>query len=172
MSAKFQRVEGGLYLRDGLYYCRVRDEGQRTWRGTGTGKLTKARKVLAKWREEQTLLRHGIETPKAALKRQRLTVGEVLAAYVEAGHPTKKMQRKTGESLAGEQRCLAKLRAYFGGRAAVSLTLKDADTYHDWRLAGGYKITRTGKDGQQEAVPTKGGNRAVDLELTVPKRLG
>lgn len=166
MSATFQRVEDGLYIRDGLYYCRVRDEGRRTWRGTGTDNLTKARKVLAKWREEQTLKRHGIETPQAALTRNRLTVGKVLDAYVAAGFPTKKMQPKRPESIAGEQRCLRPLRAYFGDRAAVTLTLGDADAYHDWRMAGGYVVTRKNKTGDEVKRHTKGGKRAVDLELT------
>jgi integrase len=59
------------------------------------------------------------------------------------------------------------LRAYFGTRAAVSLTLKDADAFHDWRMAGGYVVTRTNKKGEQVKRQTKGGKRAVDLELTV-----
>ena len=167
MSAKFQRVEDGLYMRDGLYYARVRDEGQRTWRGTGTDNLTKARKVLAKWREEQTLKRHGIETAQAALTRNRLTVGEVLDTYAAAGFPTKKMQPKRPESIAGEQRCLRPLRAYFADRAAAALTLADADAYHDWRMARGYVTTRTRKrDGAEVKQRNRGGNRAVDLELT------
>jgi integrase len=166
MSANFQRVEDGLYMRDGLYYARVRDEGRRTWRGTGTDNLTKARTVLTKWREEQVLKRHGIETPKAALKRNRLTVGEVLDAYVEAGYPTKKMHGKSPVTIANELKALRPVRVYFGDRVAVTLTLADADKYCDWRNTHGYVVTRTDKAGQEVKKRTKGGKRSVDLELT------
>lgn len=166
MSATFQRVEDGLYIRDGLYYCRVRDEGRRTWRGTGTDNLTTARKTLKKWREEQTLLRHGIETPKAALKRNRLTVAEVLDAYVAGGHPTKKMQPKAATTVERELNALRPVRAYFGECPAATLTMADADKYHAWRNAGGYVVTRTNKAGETVKRRTKGGTRSVDLELT------
>jgi hypothetical protein len=155
-----------LYLRDGLYYARVRDEGRRTWRGTGTDNLTVARKLLKKWREEQVLRAHGVETAQAALARNRLTVAEVIDAYVEAGHPTKKMQRKSPVTIANELKGFRPVRAYFGDRPAATLTLADADKYHAWRNAGGYVVTVVGKDGEPDKRRTKGGTRSVDLELT------
>jgi site-specific recombinase XerC len=166
MKAPFQRVEAGLYVRDGLYYARVRDGGRRTWRGTGTRNLTQARKVLAKWREEQVLKRHGIESPVAALARNRLTVNEVLDAYMEAGFPTPKMKPKAPATVRRETMAMRPLRDYFGKRAAVTLTLADCDGYRDWRTAGGYVTTYTRK-GETVTQRCKGGVRSVDLELIV-----
>jgi hypothetical protein len=40
MSATgFERIDGGLYRRNGLIYARVREDGKRSWRGTGTNDL-------------------------------------------------------------------------------------------------------------------------------------
>jgi len=89
MSATgFERIASGLYRRNSLIYARVREDGKRTWRGTGTNDLTTARKILKKWREEQVLQRHGIETAEAALNRNRLIVTKVLDEYTAAGCPT------------------------------------------------------------------------------------
>ena len=167
MSATFERVESCLYLRSGLYYARVRENNRPTWRGTGTGNLTTARKLLKKWREEQVLKAHGIETAQAALARNRLAVAEVLDAYVAAGCPTPKMKTKSPKTLPRELANMKPLRAYFGERPAVTLTLADCDEYREWRNAGGYTTERKGKDGELAKLHTKGGDRSVDLELIV-----
>lgn len=178
MSANFQRIETdkGLYWRNGLIYARVREDGKRTWRGTGTDNLTSARKILKKWQEEQVLKAHGVETAKAALARNRLTVAEVLDSYREAGCPTPKMKTKSPKTLPRELANMKPLCAYFGDRPAVSLTLGDCDEYREWRNAGGYVTTYTRKKkdnpdnpGEIEEVKkrNKGGDRSVDLELIV-----
>ncbi len=162
----FDRIAPGLYRRGGLIYARVRDNGKRTWRGTGTNDLTTARKLLKKWREEQVLQAHGIETAEAALNRNRLTVGKVLDAYIAAGCPTKKMRPKSPITVQNELNALNPVRRYFGERAAVTLKLADCDKYRDWRDGGGYVVTLTRKDGEQVKRHTRGGDRGVDLELT------
>jgi integrase len=167
MSATFERIDAGLYRRDGLIYARVRENGKRTWRGTGTDNLATARKLLKKWREEQVLKAHGIETAESSLARNRLTVAKVLDAYIVAGCPTKKMHGKKAQTIERELRCEKIMRAYFGERAAISLTLDDCDKYRDWRNAGGYTITRKGGDGEKVEKRTKGGDRSIDLELIV-----
>ncbi len=48
----------------------------------------------------------------------------------------------------------------------MSLKLADCDAYRDWRNTGGYKITRTRKDGTATTFATRGGDRGIDLELT------
>ena len=164
-----ERIDGSLYRRggrDGLIYARVRDNGKRTWRGTGTDNLVIARKLLRKWREEQVLKAHGIETAESALARNRLTVAKVLAAYIAADCPTKKMRPKAKPTVRNEKAALNPVRCYFGERAAAGLKLADCDKYRAWRNSGGYTITRTRKDGEQITIRTRGGDRGVDLELT------
>ncbi|MCG3150091.1 MAG: hypothetical protein PCFJNLEI_03562 [Verrucomicrobiae bacterium] len=167
MSASgFERIAGGLYRRNGLLYARVRDNGKRTWRGTGTNDLTTARKILKKWREEQVLQRHGIETQETALNRNRLTVAKVIETYTLAGCPTKKMQPKAPYTVRKEGHALNPVRRYFGERLAVTLKLSDCDEYRQWRNTGGYKIETLKKNGEPTKRKARGGDRGVDLELT------
>jgi len=168
MSTAFERIEDGLYRRNGLIYARVREDGKRTWRGTGTGNLVRARKILQKWKDEQVLKAHGLETAQAALARNRLTVSQVLDGYVEAGCPTPKMKEKSPKTLPRELANMKPLRVYFGHRAAQSLKLTDCDEYRDWRNSKGYVTTYTRKrDGEEVKKHNKGGDRSVDLELIV-----
>jgi integrase len=109
---------------------------------------------------------HGIESPVAALERNRLTVGAVLDAYIAAGLPTRKMQKKARSTVEAELKALNPVRAYFNTRAAVSLTLADCDEYRDWRNSGGYVIERKLKSGDVVKWTTRGGDRGVDMELT------
>ncbi len=162
----FERIAPGLYRRGTLIYARVRENGTRTWRGTGTNDLTTARKLLKKWREEQVLKAHGIETQEGALNRNRLTVAKVVEAYAAAGCPTKKLQSKAPATVRHELRLLNPVRRYFGDRAAVTVKVGDCDEYRAWRNTGGYKITRIRKDGKPTAMKARGGDRGVDLELT------
>ena len=162
----FERIAHGLYRRNGFIFARVRENGKRTWRGTGTNDLTAARKILKKWGEEQVLQRHGIETGEAALKRNRLTVAKVLDAYKAAGCPTVKLRPKAPSTVKSELSLLNPLRAFFGERVATTLKLADCDLYRHWRNAGSYTIIRTRKDGEKIKIKTQGGDRGVDLELT------
>jgi integrase len=90
----------------------------------------------------------------------------VLDAYLQAGCPTRKMQPKKPSTICGETKHLRPVRAYFGSRPAVSLTLGDCDAYREWRNASGYVTTYTTKAGEQGKRVNKGGDRGVDLELT------
>ena len=162
----FERIAHGLYRRNGFIFARVRENGKRTWRGTGTNDLTAARKILKKWGEEQVLQRHGIETGEAALKRNRLTVAKVLDAYEAAGCPTVKLRPKAPSTVQSEKSLLNPLRPFFGERVATTLKLADCDLYRHWRNTGSYTIIRTRKDGEKIKIKTQGGDRGVDLELT------
>ncbi len=158
-----QRIEGetGLYWRGDMIYCRVRVDGRQTFRCTGTDKLPKARKVMEKWREDEVMRQHGIEPRAAALERNRLTVAEVLSEYEAAGFPDKKDRtKKTEATRHTEARALPRLRAFFGTRAAASLTAKDLNGYRKYRAAGGYTWT-TGETTRK----SKAGDRTIDLEL-------
>ena len=161
-----QRIGPGLYRRGGSIFARVTVEGKRTWRSTCTNDPVTARKVYREWRNQRALKSHGIELPQAALERNRLTVAKVLDAYIAADCPTKKMRPKSPRTVETELSALNPIRAYFGNRAAVALTLADCDAYRDWRNSGGYVTARTLKDGRAATVRTRGGDRGVDLELT------
>jgi len=158
-----QRIEGeqGLYWRGGMIYARVRVDGKQTYRCTGADKIAAARKVLAKWREDAVLRQHGIEPKQAALERNRLTVAQVLNEYVEIGFPDRKSRiKKTSTTRVTEGRAIQRLEAFFGSRAAVSLTLKDCDAYRKWRANGGY----TWQHGEN-LRHSQAGDRSVDIEL-------
>lgn len=158
-----EKIEGeeGLYWRGGMIYARVRVDGKQTFRCTGTDKIAPARKVLAKWREDAVLRQHGIEPKQAALERNRLTVAAVLKEYVEFGFPDRKSRiKKTAATRENEGKTIPRLEAFFGARAAVSLTLKDCDEYRKWRANGGYTWQRGEKMRRSRA-----GDRSVDIEL-------
>ena len=160
-----ERIGPGLYRRGDTIFARITVDGKRTWRSTETSDPATARKIFKEWRNQRALKSHGIELPVAALERNRLTVGKVLDAYITAKCPTKKMRPKSPRTVETELRALRLIRAYFGNRAAVTLTLSDCDKYRDWRNSGGYVTERTLKNGRAVTIRTKGGDRGVDLEL-------
>lgn len=164
-SASLQRLGPSLYWKGGIIVARVRIRGKRTWRSTGTDKPAEARKWLEKFRKEQWMLETGIEPQGIVLHRKRITVEKLIDSYVEAGCPTRKMQKKSPATLRNEQACLKPIRVYFGGSAAAALTLADCDKYRDWRTSGGYS-SEGGEEARKRARMRKG-LRSVDLELTI-----
>jgi integrase len=154
----FRKVEGGKI------YARVRDKGRLTWKSTETDKAADARKWLRKWRREKWMLANGIEPEGVTLQRKRVTVAEIVDAYVEAGCPNRKNRPKKPQTVKDEVRYLRPVRQYFGDTPAAGLTLHDCDTYRDWRKRGGFVSTFTIR-GHARTVKTKGGNRIVDMEL-------
>ena len=157
---RFERIGCNLYRRSGLIYCRVWVEGKRTFRCTGTDDPTTARKILKGWENDLVLKEHGIETRSTILERNRLSVGEVLKNYAEAGFPDRKMRSKTAATVEQERKNLPRLEAYFGEKPAISLSLKDCDAYLQWRSKGGY----TWKHGEVTRQ-SHAGTRIVDIEL-------
>jgi integrase len=164
-TKQFERIGDSLYRRNGLIYVRVRVDRKRTWRGTGTNHLATARKILREWRIQQVLKSQGIEPKVRVLERNRLTVTEVIDAYVKAGYPTRKMQTKAVSTVECEMYLLRPIRAFFVDRYAVTLRLDDGDKYRDWRNTGGYFIRRKRRDGSTRTCRTRGGDRGVDMEL-------
>jgi type 1 fimbriae regulatory protein FimB/type 1 fimbriae regulatory protein FimE len=165
-AATFERIGPSLYRKGGIILARVRVNGKQTWRSTGTNEPREARQWLRKWRHDGFLLKSGIEPKGVVLQRKRVTVGEVVDAYVKAGFPTRKMRVKSPVTVFNELRFFKPVLVYFGAMPAASLTLGDCDKYLDWRTSAGYvaKFTVRGKPQSKE---TRGGKRAVDLELVV-----
>ena len=160
----FEWVADSLYRRGGRIFARVRVAGKRTYRSTETNEVSDARKWLKEWRKEDWCLKHGIPLKGKTLHDAGAKVGELLDAYFAAGCPTRKAQTKAARTISGEKYCLKPLRAYFGNLSAAGLTLGDCDKYFDWRNSGGYTTARLVR-GEKRAWKTRGGKRAVDLEL-------
>jgi len=165
-SRKFVRVGKCLYRKGAVIYARVPFNGKLAWRSTETNELSKAQKWLAKWRHEEWALNTGIELQGVVLHQRRVTVQEVVDAYLKAGCPTRKMQQKSPRTVKNELYCFKPVLAYFGNMPAASLTVADCDKYLDWRTSGGY-VAKFLMRGKPQTMQTHGGKRAVDLELVV-----
>jgi integrase len=165
-QSSLRRVGPSLYWKGDMIVARVRVNGKRTWRSTGTDKPADARQWLKKWKHDEWLMANGIEPAGVVLQRKRVTVDELIDIYVNQGCPTRKMKAKGRITVKNEIYFLNPVRAYFGGKAAATLTAKDCDNYRDWRSSGGYVAKFTVR-GKPQTMQTRGGNRAVDLELTV-----
>jgi integrase len=112
-------------------------------------------------------MRNGFEPEGVVLQRGRITVAEIIDDYIQAGCPTRKMDSKRPITIAKEVRFSRPVREYFADTSAAALTLGDCDKYRDWRLTGGYVTERKLRNGKTRQCKTRGGKRAVDLELTI-----
>jgi integrase len=190
-NSNFVILEPGLARKGGRIYCRVRVAGKWTWRSTETNELTLAKLWQQDWAKVQWLAKQGyvaqsplspasrngsaattttgIQPDGATQSTQIATVNELLDCYVEAKHPTvkkRKLKRKSARSIENETYALAQLRQYFGKKVAAQLTLGDCDTFHAWRLGGGY-VAKFVCRGKAMTRTSPGGDRAVDLNLIV-----
>lgn len=164
---KFERLGECLYWKGGKIVARVRVNGKPTWRSTGTDNPAEARKWLKKWQSEEWMQKHGFEPKGVVLHRERVPVRELIKDYVAAGCPTRKMQPKSPVTVRNENFFLSPVGSYFGEKIASAVTLGDCDKYRDWRLSGGYVSSFKVRGGHPRTMKTSGGNRSVDLELTV-----
>jgi integrase len=163
----FERLGECLYRKGGTIYARVRLNGKLNWRSTGTDNPAEARAWLKKWKSEEWMERHGIEAKGVVLHRQRVTVGELIDAYINAGMPTRKMRPKRSATIKNELACLKPLRMNFGNKQAAAVTLADCDGYRDWRLSGGFFADCDADEQRKKMARMKRGTRSVDLELTI-----
>ena len=98
-----------------------------------------------------------------------MNVGELIGDYLEAGCPIirkRSLKPKSQRTIRGEKYCFHPVREFFGRMPAGRLTLNDCDRYFDWRTSGGY-VTTFKVRSKEVTKRTRGGTRAVDLELTV-----
>ena len=161
----FERLGPSLYWKGDMIVARVRINGKRTWRSTGTNNPSEAKAWLKKWQSEEWMEQNGIEAKGVVLHRQRVTVGELADAYVADGIRTRKGQIKRPATITNEKACLKPLRKFFGGKQAATLTLADCDSYRDWRISGGL-FAGAGAD-ELKMKRLRAGTRSVDLELTI-----
>jgi hypothetical protein len=137
-SAFEERLGKSLYWRGETISARVRINGKLTWRSTGSDQPAEARAWLKKWKSEEWAQQNGFEPKGINLHRAKVTVGELIDTYVEAGMPTRKMRPKRPATITNEKACLKPLRTYFAGMQAAAVTVGDCDKYRDWRISGGY----------------------------------
>jgi len=166
VNAKFERLGECLYRKGGKIVAHLRINGKQTWRSTGTDNPAEARKWLKKWRNDGWLMKNGIEPKGVVLQRQRVSVREVVEAYTKAGFLTRGMRAKSPYTVKNEKYCVNPILDYFGQMPAAALTLADCDKYLAWRNSGGYVAKFTVR-GKPQTMKTRGGKRAVDLELVV-----
>ena len=165
----FEPLGEGFARKGQRIYVRLRLNGKLTWRSTGTNKLAQARKWREKWDNEQWNEKHGIESKGVTLQQSRLTIEELIDDYVEAGCPIirkRSLKPKAPRTIQGEKYCFRPVRKFFGRMLAELLALNDCDRYLDWRTSGGY-VTTFKVRSKEVTKRTRGGTRAVDLELTV-----
>lgn len=165
-KVRFERLGECLYRKGSVIYARVRLNGKLNWRTTGTNDPADARKWLKKWRHDGWLIASGIEPKGVVLQRKRVIVQEIINAYVKAGFPTRKMRSKSPFTVKNEKYFVNPVLGYFGQMPAASLAMGDCDRYLDWRTSGGYVAKFTVR-GKPQTMQTRGGKRAVDLELVV-----
>jgi integrase len=159
----------GLARKGQKIYACLRLNGKLTWRNTGTNELAQASKWREKWYNEQRNESDGIASKGRTLRQSRATVDELIDDYLQSGCPIirkRSLKPKSQRTIQNEKYCLRPVREFFGRMLASRLTLDDCDRYFDWLASGGYVPTFKVR-GKQVTKRTRGGNRAVDLELTV-----
>lgn len=161
----FQRLGPCLYWKGNMIVARVRVNGRPTFRSTGTSNPAEGRAWLKKWQSEQFMIASGIEPKGVVLHRQRVTVAELIDAYVADGMRTRKGRPKSPKTIEGEKGCLRPLREHFGPKQAATVTLADCDGYRDWRTSGGFFAGADDK--RMKLRRMRAGTRSVDLELTI-----
>ena len=161
----FDYLGPNLYRRGGVIYARIRINGKRTYRSTGTNNATEARTWLRKFKTERFLIRAGMEPQGVVLHRGRVTVGQLIDDYVAEGCPKKTLAVKAPATVEREKQFLAICRAYFGGTLAAALTLDECDSYRKWRKSGCYVSAQTGKRTKSKREWER--DRTIDMELGV-----
>ena len=111
------------------------------------------------------MLASGIEPKGVVLHRARVTVGELMDAYIADGMRSRRGQMKRPKTTSNELAALKPLRMHLGARQAATVTLADADGYRDWRTSGGYFAGAGAAKLKQKRM--RAGTRSVDLELTI-----
>lgn len=191
--SKFNAVAPGLATKGNgsRIYARVCVDEKWTWKSTETDDLELAVKWKADWDRKQWLRKQGFveiepvskptgiglmanqknHQPKitAQSTTSGLTTDQVIDTYVAACHPIIKKRRirpKAPKSIENERRCFSPIRVFFGTKNPALLTLADCDAYHVWRNSGGY-VSKFTLRGHPVEKKTRGGDRAVDLELIV-----
>lgn len=165
----FEPLGEGFARKGNRIYYRDQRKGKATWISTKTNHMPLARKWKENWQRQKWLKENGATPAQAAPATCQLIVNQLLDEYVVASHPIIRknaLKRKAPGSIEDETYCLTPVRIYFGTKIAAALTLADCDHYHAWRMSGGY-VARFKVRGHDVVRKTRGGDRAVDLELTV-----
>jgi integrase len=154
----YRKCEGGTI------YFRVRQNGNRRLRSTKTNDPVRAKKVLKRWRDEQWAKSYGAVLPGPQVQERMLTMKQMIADYISAGYPTKKMRKKAPSTVIRETYFLKPLLEWWGEKNPSAVDLADCDSYREWRNSGGF-VSSYKLRGHPKKRNTVGGDRAVDMEL-------
>ena len=164
MATHYDKVPGerGLYLHNGVYYVRLRENGSDTHISLKCTKKAAAIKARDEFWADRRAVKLGLIQPAAPAPATppvpTVTIRAILTRYLEDGNPDKRgNKRKAGDHLRQEKASLQLLDAYFGEDAWDSLTQNRLDEYHDHRVA------QVNPDENEDQW--KQGHRCVDLEL-------
>jgi len=165
-ATKWIYVSECLYRKcaGGTIYIRTQHNCQRTLRSTETADPIRAKKVLDRLRAEQWTENYGVVLPGLQVQERKISVKQLIADYVTAGHPTKKMQKKVPGTVRQETNLLKPVLEWWGDKNPSAVTFSDCDKYRTWRNSGAF-IAHFKIRGHDVVRHTKGGDRIVDLEL-------
>ena len=166
---KFKSLGEGFARKGQTVYVRLRINGKLTWRSTGTSRLAQARKWREKWDNEQWNEKHGIESKGVTLQQSRVTVGELIDDYLEAGCPIirkRSLKPKSQRTIRGEKYCFHPVQGILRPDVRRALGLERLRPL--LRLANLRRLRRDIQGAKQRGYQTDPRwTRAVDLELTV-----
>jgi integrase len=172
-NSTFKTVDERLARKGKRIYAHVIGNGKLTRGSAKTNKLRQAKKWLENWDGKQWAKQNGILPAKLVKKPKpdpaaELIANKILGDYIQAAQPIVKkraLRPKSPRSIRNEQYYFRPLREFFGSKAAARLALNNVDEYHALRRSGDY-IAKFKVRGNDVVKKTKGGDRAVDLELT------
>jgi len=143
---------------------RTQHNHKRTMLSTKTADPIRAKRFLDRLRAEQWTKDYGAVLPGLQVQERKVTVKQLIADYVAAGHPTKKMQKKAPGTVEREINLLKPVLQWWADKNPSAITLADCDKYRTWRNSGAF-ISRFKLRGHEVVRNTNGGDRTVDLEL-------
>lgn len=100
----------------GKIYIRIQQSGKRVMRSTKTDKPVRAGTILKRMRDEAWAEKYNAVLPGPQVRERMLTVKLLIADYVQAGHPTKKMRTKDPDTIRREINLLKPMLEWWGGQ--------------------------------------------------------
>ena len=167
-----QKATKRIYVSDGLYrkveggtiFIRIQHNQKRIIRSTETADPVRAKKVLDRLKAEQWQKNYGGILPGLQVQERKIAIKQLIADYIAAGHPTKKMQKKAPNTVQREFNLLKPVLRWWGDKNPSAVSLADCDQYRTWRNSGAF-VSQFKLRGHVAVRNTKGGDRTVDLEL-------
>lgn len=145
-------ISSGVYKddTDGSFWVRPWIDGRRTWRKLDATKQKYAIEEANLKKADHTRAKLG--AAKSPYAREAGMFRELADAYITAGCPNKRLERRDGKFSDGEKLRLAVLNEFFGSRTAKSIRIPALTEYAAWRRPRFKKANCAG-------------DRSIDMEL-------